>query len=273
MSDNKRYHISCFGGIYDNKSITENEFLIIEDKSKKISKLLNEIDYYPLILMNCQEFNRYCETTLQQGDNDFININRLFSNLVNSFYMWISYNERHYATVFKKLKCGFYNTDFCYRFLYNIRTYTAHNSLPIKLITTDVLKGKVDVLAKVSDLTAKDSGINGKFRDELLKMNVEKVNIYDVTADFVTAFGKWQIDLWNAIKPDLNNDIMAINRIIPLSTPWFVNTYIESSDHKDSVPIGHQIKYLADKSKLHNYNFLSCLSQNAQVAIKKTAET
>ena len=77
MSDNKRYHISCFGGIYDNKSITENEFLIIEDKSKIIAKLLNEIDYYPLILMNCQEFNRYCETTLQQGDNDFININRL----------------------------------------------------------------------------------------------------------------------------------------------------------------------------------------------------
>lgn len=107
MSDNKRYHISCFGGIYDNKSITENEFLIIEDKSKKISKLLNEIDYYPLILMNCQEFNRYCETTLQQGDNDFININRLFSNLVNSFYMWISYNERHYDMSLRNLNADF----------------------------------------------------------------------------------------------------------------------------------------------------------------------
>lgn len=259
MSDNKRYHISCFGGIYDNKSISENEFLIIEDKSKKISKLLNEIDYYPLILMNCQEFNRYCETTLQQGDDDFISLNRLFSNLVNSFYMWIGYNERHYDTVFKKLKGGFYDTDFCYRFLYNIRNYTAHNSLPIKNITTDVLKGKADVFAKVFDLTARDSGISGKFRDELIKMNVEKINVYNVTLDFVTAFTKWQINIWNAIKPDLDNDIMAINRIIPISTPWFVNTYIESSDCQISVPIGHQIKYLADKSKLHNYNFLSCL--------------
>lgn len=271
MDIRKEYHISCVGSIYDKKTITETEFRIIEDKSKKIANLLNEIDYYPLILMNCQEFNRYCETTLQQGDNDFININRLFSNLVNSFYMWISYNERHYDTVFKKLKCGFYDTDFCYRFLYNIRTYTAHNSLPIKLITTDVLKGKVDVLAKVSDLTAKDSGINGKFRDELLKMNVEKVNIYDVTADFVTAFGKWQIDLWNAIKPDLDNDIIAINKIIPISTPWFINAYFHSPNIEVSIPIGHQIKYLADKSELYNYNFLSCLFNKQQNFKKEDA--
>ena len=263
MGNSTEYFISCFGSIYDNKYLTENEFHIIKDKSKRIAKLLNEIDYYPLVLMNCQEFNRYCETTLQQGDDDFISINRLFSNLVNSFYMWIGYNERHYDTVFKKLKSGFYDNDFCYRFLYNIRNYTAHNSLPIKHITTDVLKDKVDVFTKVTDLTEKDSGISGKFRDELIKMNIETVNVYDVTSDFVTAFGKWQIDLWNAIKPALDNDILAINKIIPISTPWFINTYIESSDYQTSVPIGHQIKYLADKSKLHNYNFLSCLSQNA----------
>lgn len=260
MGNSIKYRISCFGSIYDNKSITENEFLIIKDKSKKIAKLLNEIDYYPLILMNCQEFNHYCETTLQRGDNDFTDINRLFSNLVNSFYMWIGYNEKYYNNVFEKLKGGFYDTDFCYRFLYNVRNYTAHTSLPIKQIITDVLKGKVDVFTKVSDLTADDSGINKKFRDELIKLNVEKINIYDVTSDFVTAFRKWQIDLWNAIKPTLDNDIMTINRIIPISTPWFVNTYIESTDCQISVPIGLQIKHLADKSELHNYNFLSCLS-------------
>lgn len=259
MDNRKGYHISCFGSIYDNKSITETDFRIIEDISNRIAKLLKEIEYYPLIILNCKEFNHYCETTLQKCDSDFIAINRLFSNLVNSFYMWIGYNERHYATIFKKLKGGFYDMDFCYRFLYNIRNYTAHNSLPIKNITTDVLKGKVDVWAKVFDLTAKDSGISGKFRDELIKMNVKKVNVYNVTSDFVTAFREWQIDLWNAIKPDLNNDIMAINRIIPISTPWFINTYIESADYQISVPIGHQIKYLADDSKLYNYNFLSCL--------------
>lgn len=262
MANRTGYYISCFKSIYDNKSITETEFRIIEDKSSKIVKLLKEIDYYPLVLMNCQEFNRYCETTLQKRDNDFTNINRLFSNLVNSFYMWIGYNERHYDTVFKELKGGFYDTNFCYRFLYNIRTYTAHNTLPITLISTDILKGKVDVFTKVTDLTEKDSGINRKFRDELIKMSIENINIFNVTSDFLTDFGKWQIDLWNAIKPALDSDIMAINRIIPISTPWFVNTYVYSPNKEGSVPIGHQIKELADKSRLYNYNFLSCLSQN-----------
>lgn len=262
MDLKKEYYIDCCFSPYDNKIITEAQYNIVENASHNIYTLLNEIDYFPLILLNLKEFNNYCETTLQNGNDDFINLNRLFANFVNSFYMWITYHERNYTDIFvtQKLKSKFFDTDFQYRLAYNLRTFTAHKTKPITIREFDVLNQSVNLYINVSDLIDKSSGIQDIFRKELISnVNMKKIDVLKFAKEFAPSFEKWQRTFWNELKSHIDENLLAIHNIIPITSPWFVNAYFHSPKEESPIPLGHQLKYLSDKSQLVGYDFLECL--------------
>ena len=255
MAEQKEYYISCFRSPYDGMKITAEQYEILATASNELKKLLFEIDYLPIIMTNVQEFIRYCETVKQSGDSDFINLNRLFANWLNSFYMWVGYHEKQYKAIFAIMKSGFYDSDFSYRFASNLRTYTTHTAMPITIKQTNALTGDFRFIIDAKPMWKKTSGVQGNFITELSQNGIETIDAYQMAKDFVPMFQKVQKDLWNELQTPLCEVLMSVHNIVPVTDSSFCNAYIHRESDHSSLPVGHQMKYLLDKSNATGFDF------------------
>ncbi len=255
MAKKKEYYISCFRSPYDGMTITAEQYEVLAKASNELKKLLFEIDYLPIIMTNVQEFIRYCETVKQSGNCDFINLNRLFANWVNSFYMWVGYHEKQYKAIFAIMKSGFYDSDFSYRFVSNLRTYTTHTAMPVTIKQTNVLTGDSRFIIDAKPMWEKSSGVQGIFVRELSENGIETIDAYQMAKAFIPMFQKIQKDLWNELQMPLCETLMSVHSIVPVTDSSFCNAYVHRESDQTSLPIGHQMKYLLDKSKTTGFDF------------------
>lgn len=259
MTDPKEYYISCFRSPYDGMEITEEQYSILESASIELKNLLFEIDYYPIVMKNVQEFIRFCEgEQLERKDStDFINLNRLFANWINSFYMWIEYHEKHYNELFALMKSSFFDSYYSYRFAYNLRRYTTHNTMPITVRETDGLTGNTRYLIDSKPMWDTSSGVQGIFARELFQNGIESIDAFHMAKDFVSMFQAIQINIWNELQTPLCETLMSVHNIVPVTDISFCNAYVHRESDHASLPIGHQMKYLIDKSQATGYDFYS----------------
>lgn len=196
--------------------------------------------------MNCFENN---------NDNDFVNLNRHFANYINSFYMWISFYEKNYNEIFSRLKSSFFDKNFSYRAAYNIRTYVAHNVMPITNITHDIINNTVVANIKTSDMIK--FKIQNIFKKELEKKKdrLKYINVMRLSQELKVVTDEFQRTIWNELQPEITSWLEFINKIFPIDDSAIINAYIVSDNSIDSIPIGHQLKYLHDKSIRENYAF------------------
>lgn len=258
MAEQKEYYISCFRSSYDGMEITAEQYEILTNASYALKKLLFEIDYLPIIMTNAQEFIQYCDTVTQSRACDFINLNRLFANWVNSFYMWIEYHEEQYNELFAIMKSSFFDSYFSYRFASNLRTYTTHRAMPITERKIDVITGNTRFLIDSKPMWKKStSGVQGIFARELSQKRIESIDAYQMAIDFVPMFQAIQKDLWNELQTPLCETLMSVHNVVPITDSCFCNAYVHRESDHASLPIGHQMKYLADKSRETGYDFYS----------------
>ncbi len=257
MTDPKEYYISCFRSPYDGMEITAEQYSILETASIELKNLLFEIDYYPIVMKNVQEFIRYCEKVKQSGDCYSINLNRLFANWVNSFYMWIEYHEKQYNNIFGRLKQEFFDSYLSYKLAYNMRIYTTHNSMPITIKKNNVLTGEIQLLIDITPLIDGTIKIRKKTQDELIEIGIKTIDAFQMTKDFVDQYRKIQKDLWHELQTTLCETLMSVHDIVPITDSSFCNAYVHRESDHASLPIGHQMKYLADKSRETGFDFFS----------------
>ena len=263
MAEPKEYYISCYQSPYDGMEITAEQYSILETASIELKKLLFEIDYYPIVMKNVQGFIRFCEgEQLERKDStDFITLNRLFANWINSFYMWIEYHQNHYNELFVLMKSSFFDSYFSYRFASNLRTYTTHRAMPITERIIDVITGTTRFLIDSKPMWKKStSGVQGIFARELSQKGIESIDAYQMAIDFVPMFQAIQKDLWNELQTPLCETLMSVHDIVPITDSCFCNAYVQRESDHASLPIGHQMKYLADKSRETGYDFYSSFS-------------
>ncbi len=255
MADSKEYYISCFRSPYDGMTITVEQYEVLANASNELKKLLFEIDYLPIIMMNVQKFIRYCETVKQSGDCDFINLNRLFANWVNSFYMWVGYHECNYTSLFERMSHIFFDSDFSYRFAYNLRIYTTHTAMPITIKQTNAITGDFRFLIDAKPMWEKSSSVQGIFVRELSENGIETIDAYQMSKAFIPMFQKIQKDLWNELQIPLCETLRSVHSIISVTDSSFCNAYVHRESDQTSLPIGRQMKYLLDKSKATGFDF------------------
>lgn len=238
-------------------NLTKSQYDRFAEISDNLHTLLSEIDQYTLLRLNIDDFIRYMEYFKKNNDHDFVNLNRYFTNLINSFYMWISFHEKNYNDIFAELKPIFYDRNFCYRAAYNIRTYTAHETMPITTIQNDILSGEISASIKTTVLINTSCKIQSKFRNELKtkQENLKFIDSLQLSQELKITLNEFQNTIWDMMQSRIASWLADINTVFPISDPAIVNSYVESEDKYKSIPLGHQLKYLHDKAIRENYDF------------------
>lgn len=142
---------SCKKGgvvVFTIKAMTwNNKELIIRDEmpqkdSDEIKGLLSDIDDViahsiksQMVIENTNDFLK-CLNALRPGKGiNFVDVNRHLENVINSFYSWTEFTEKHYKDIFAGIRSGFYDNNLEYRSMFELRTCTTHKMLPIHCIT------------------------------------------------------------------------------------------------------------------------------------------
>ena len=132
---------------WDNKEIKIREGMS-EQEADKIKKLLSDIDDLlahsiksRMVIENTNDFLK-CFNALKPGKEfDFVDVNRHLENVINSFYSWTEFTEKHYKNIFAGIRSGFYDGNLEYRTLFELRTCATHKMLPIHSISFLLDKG------------------------------------------------------------------------------------------------------------------------------------
>ena len=237
-------------------NITENQFNEIKDSLDYLDTCMYEIDYCLMLRDNIYDFLKNVENDANDHDLVFVSLNRLFMNIMNSYYAWIEFHEKNFKNIFKPIVSQYYDNHFEYRLAYNLRSFTTHYSLAITSTTTYLDEDKTTINIDLDSLVRKNVKINSTFKKELEKriqddyasQDEHIIDAYSFIITFFRIFEKLQGDIWNSIykdiatKTELLQDYTQNDRKIR-------DTYIFTEDGSDYLRIGAKIVLMLNKWK------------------------
>lgn len=233
-------------------NITEDQFNEIKDSLDYLDTCMYEIDYCLMLRDNIYDFLRNVENDKTDHDLVFVSLNRLFMNIMNSYYAWIEHHEKNYKSVFKPIASQYYDSHFEYRLAYNLRTYTTHHSLAITSTTTHLDSGLKTINIELEKLLDKKSGIQNSFRKELESIvsdnGIQTIDAYPFIITFFKIFEKLQGDIWNSIYKDIAAKIELLQDYTQ-NDRMIRDTYILTEDESDYLRIGAKIAIMLNKWK------------------------
>lgn len=182
--------------------------------------------YYQIVKRNLKELISFIES--QQNNHNYIDAiecNRLLFNFSDTLYSYINYFEKNYKDKFSILKKKFYDNNFEYRFLYNLRNYIIHEDLGVLKIGKEYT---IDAI-RIKFLISKDKLINSKrcqklFRSELInyQINNNDIDIYIIISNFQEILKKLQIKMIFALEDNLISDFSLLMQHVPNNQDVFL---------------------------------------------------
>ena len=231
--------------------ITNEQCNTIKEKVEFLQNTLSEIDYCLMLRENIQEAFEDFKTNGAGIDNNFIRLNRYLMNWLNSFYAWIEHHERHYKELFSSLKSYYYDSYFSYRFAYEMRKYTTHQSLCISRIVYDVLNESTKYIIPIDEILTHGREIKSSLRQELtqMKTNGTEIDLVCFTKDFLAMFESFQNELWRRIIPESNEKLLdLLNYIEPyLDKP--ITEYCIKDNDEIIIDVGDTLNLYIEKKK------------------------
>lgn len=117
-------------------NISEENFNNICAQSEIIFKyrllIINWLTYHDSIKLLDEFKQNGVVKLLDKFDLDnFALPNAYVGNALNAFYMFEQFCEHYFACFTNDIKQEVYDNNFEYRFVYNLRTYSTHNEMPI----------------------------------------------------------------------------------------------------------------------------------------------
>lgn len=121
-------------------NISEEDFCNIHTESKTISRykqlIISWLTYHDSVKLIDEFKQKGAVKLLDEFDLDnFALCNAYVGNALNAFYMFEQFCERYFTCFKDGIKQNIYDNNFEYRFIYNLRTYSTHNELPILKIS------------------------------------------------------------------------------------------------------------------------------------------
>ena len=212
-------------------NVTENEFQNVKKYIKDIQEMMTEMDYYIIVRNNIVDFLNHTDRNDIKTMEDFIDLNRLFMNWLNTFYVWIEYHERRYSLFKNKLKSEYFDKLYWYRMAYFLRSHTTHNSWCIKRTEMSLVDGKVHYIIDADDLL-NDEKINKTVRKDLLKIKEEtgSIEAKKFTEEFFLAFEKIQIELWQYEMKNMQEKLDELRKYVKVENSRVLPSYIQSEE-------------------------------------------
>lgn len=233
-------------------NITENQFNEIKDSLDYLDTCMYEIDYCLMLRDNIYDFLKNVENDANDRVMVFVTLNRLFMNIMNSYYAWIEFHTKNYKSIFEPIVKRYYDEHFEYRLAYNLRSFTTHHSLAITSTTLHLDSGLKTINIKLEKLLEKKSGIQNSFRKELERNvsenGIQTIDAYPFIITFFKIFEKLQGDIWNSIYKDIATKIELLQDYTQ-NDRMIRDTYIFTEDGSDYLRIGAKIVLMLNKWK------------------------
>lgn len=235
----------------------EENTLIIEDTeindewknlSKRTSYITNKYykieSLYKIIVGDIADFNKHFKYIKNDYNevkkDDFVesNVIRHFIHILSSSVMFVTYLENltkeYYgknSEEFNKLKqylSQYYDNEFVYRFMYELRNYAHHKEIPIHTMSYSIdeaSKSSVNVVAEIDTTVLKNSGYRWKkvFLKDFSELD-EKLNVHEIVYKYFNIlaliFGRvneiyFDVDIDNilTLKKELENYQESPNKL------------------------------------------------------------
>lgn len=196
------------------KDISEELFNLLSEKEKTLTHFLFSNNYYKMLLTNIDELLNYIlEIENKENKNIFetekriLNVNRLTINLLGIFFSYINHYENDLkdftgknSEQVKKFKCitsKYFDNYFEYRFLYKLRNYSVHCSIPITTISSSIENPLKQYYINTKSLLDNFSQWGTIVKSDLEK--IDKINIKDL------------VEKSKAIFYELHKELVLIN--------------------------------------------------------------
>ena len=121
-------------------NISKEDFSNIHTESKTISRykqlIISGLTYHDSVKLIDEFKQKGAVKLLDEFDLDNLALcNAYVGNALNAFYMFEQFCERYFTCFTNGIKQNIYDNNFEYRFIYNLKTYSTHNELPILKIS------------------------------------------------------------------------------------------------------------------------------------------
>lgn len=250
-------NIICMTGSQERvlkENISEQEVCKIKGAIKTIFEFMNEVDNYTMLQGNSNDFLQYTENKNIDIEKmeEFTNLNRMFMNWLNTFYVWIEYHERYHKTVFGKLKGIFYDKYPEYRITYYLRRYTTHQSCCISKTSFALTTGKISYLIPVKKIL-EEGDMNKQTKSDLRKIESTSSNIdsRELVQDTMKIVKEFQMSLWKEEWGAVGDALKELESYIAMDD--VSSTYIVFNDEKiRPICISNPIGYLIQKMSLYS---------------------
>lgn len=186
------------------KRLSELEYNVLVSSVKELTDISNEIDYYRIVKQNINDFLSLQDLVQIESYDNFVLLNSKMANWLNSYYMWKSFHNNTFKSVFGELHNNFREKSVIYKLADVLRDYVVHESFVISIIVFDCLKETISYCIKPIDVFD-NSYTNTLVRKWLYEKinNDEKIDAISYTKDYLKVFDDIQHDIWTNLSPNI----------------------------------------------------------------------
>jgi len=188
------------------QEIDEDTFREIEYKNSLAGEFIWRHNYFKMMKLNFIEL-RKALVSFEKENNSIViedkympyitNANRLFINLLGSFYIYVDHYDQYFKTLsddgdpIAKLTSKYYDAYFLYRFFYKLRNFVVHAGIPItkiKMCPNNNFFIMRDYLLNRSDCWGENVRIE-------LKKEKDSFYVVELVEDFFKMMNKFHIEM------------------------------------------------------------------------------
>lgn len=234
-------------------SLSKDESDSIRNNIDYLQMTMSEIDYCIMLRENLVDAVQNFSANGVGVKNGFNQLNRHLMNWLNSFYAWVEFHEKNYHDIFSEMKRKYYDSYFEYRFAYEMRKYTTHQSVCISRMVFNVLKEQTRFEIPIDEILQHGKILNKRFKTELEALNIGQSNIelVEFTRGFSLMFERLQREIWDEIIPVADSCANSLQQYLRVYSGKYVTVFrMKDSEDKD-INIGNSItRYFEKKSML-----------------------
>jgi len=186
--------------------VTQETISVIKQNGKIINKFITERIYYEMLMQNFQDVLKVIDkfNTAEVNftrNTDFIpylnNLNRLLVNALVSVHTYLDYYEKTINTNadVKKLTAMYFDESALYRFIYKLRNFVVHKSLPITRLQSDIeTTPSTQFYISTEYLLSSESFKWGKAKEYIINAG-KLISVLDLVKDTIILFTSFHLKL------------------------------------------------------------------------------
>ncbi|RGS29174.1 hypothetical protein DWY01_10175 [Eubacterium sp. AF22-8LB] len=193
--------------------ISEKDYKTIMSNIRRLQVSMLSKDYYVIVRDNIKELLAFLPTIEMMNKYSIDTINRYTYNVLGTFYAWIEYYESHYKKIFEPFKKKYYDENFEYRMMYNLRIYMTHCEMAITQIEFWPGKSEIYIYIEPEILLQNSSRLQKNIIKDLQQMydDNKKIDLYDLMVRFEKIFTSMHKELLKALEPELKKVLNDLN--------------------------------------------------------------